>query len=30
MASRLSQLNIIDILFTACANKNYEASLAEV
>lgn len=30
MASRISQLNIIDILFTACANKNYEASLERI
>jgi len=30
MASRISQLNIIDILYTACANRNYERSLERI
>lgn len=30
MSSRISQLNIIDILYTACANQNYEESLERI
>jgi DNA-binding MurR/RpiR family transcriptional regulator len=30
MASRTSQLNIIDILYTALANDQYEASLEQL
>ena len=30
MSSRISQLNIIDILYTAFANRNYENSLAQL
>lgn len=30
MSSRLSQLNVVDILYTAVANRDYEASLAQL
>lgn len=30
MSSRLSQLNVVDILYTAFANRDYEASLAQL
>lgn len=30
MSSRISQLNIIDILYTACANKNYDESIRRI
>ena len=30
MSSRLSQLNVVDILYTAFANRDYEASLSQL
>ena len=30
MSSRMSQLNVVDILFTALANENYEQSVAQL
>lgn len=30
MSSRISQLNVIDILYTACANHNYEESVDRI
>lgn len=30
MSSRLSQLNIIDILYTCCANKDYDNSISRI
>ena len=30
MSSRISQLNIIDILYTGCANSNYEESVERI
>ncbi len=30
MSSRMSQLNIVDILYTALANENYEQSLQQL
>ena len=30
MSSRMSQLNVVDILFTALANEDYEQSVSQL